>query len=90
MYIKRLLVGSISLSDDSQTLGENGGTASESQVADRGQSSGTAHILLQVLSWWSSTSHLIIVQQVQLFLNKFSMQKEEMYFKVLQTACHLF
>lgn len=50
MYIKRLLVGSISLSDDSQTLGENGGTASESQVADRGQSSGTAHILLQVLS----------------------------------------
>lgn len=34
MYLKRLLVGSISLSDDSQTLGENGGTAPESQEAD--------------------------------------------------------
>uniref|UniRef100_A0A8C1NDK4 Rho guanine nucleotide exchange factor (GEF) 1b n=1 Tax=Cyprinus carpio TaxID=7962 RepID=A0A8C1NDK4_CYPCA len=40
----------ISLSDDSQTLGENGGTAPESQEADGGQSSGTAHILLQVFS----------------------------------------
>ncbi|XP_073703893.1 rho guanine nucleotide exchange factor 1 [Garra rufa] len=39
MYLKRLFVGSISLSDDSQTLGENGGTASESQEADGGQSS---------------------------------------------------
>ncbi len=46
MYLKRLLVGSISLSDDSQTLGENGGTAPESKEADGGQSSGTAHILL--------------------------------------------
>ncbi|XP_016301406.1 rho guanine nucleotide exchange factor 1 isoform X2 [Sinocyclocheilus anshuiensis] len=36
MYLKRLLVGSISLSDDSQTLGEN---APESQEADGGQSS---------------------------------------------------
>ncbi|XDV40299.1 hypothetical protein PO909_009410 [Leuciscus waleckii] len=34
MYLKRLLVGSISLSDDSQTLGENGGMAPESQEAD--------------------------------------------------------
>ncbi len=50
MYLKRLLVGSISLSDDSQTLGENGGTAPESKEADGGQPSGTAHILLQVLS----------------------------------------
>lgn len=41
MHIKRLLVGSISLSDDSQTLGENGGTASESQVADRVEESST-------------------------------------------------
>uniref|UniRef100_A0A8C1ABZ4 Rho guanine nucleotide exchange factor (GEF) 1 n=1 Tax=Cyprinus carpio carpio TaxID=630221 RepID=A0A8C1ABZ4_CYPCA len=47
---KKLLIGSISLSDDSQTLGENGGTAPESQEADGGQSSGTAHILLQVFS----------------------------------------
>ncbi|XP_077069186.1 rho guanine nucleotide exchange factor 1 isoform X8 [Siphateles boraxobius] len=39
MYLKRLLVGSISLSDDSQTLGENGGTAPESQEADGVQSS---------------------------------------------------
>ncbi len=38
MYLKRLLVGSISLSDDSQTLGENGGTAPESKEADGGQS----------------------------------------------------
>lgn len=45
MYLKRLLVGSISLSDDSQTLGENGGVAPESQEAD-GVPSGTAHILL--------------------------------------------
>lgn len=34
MCLKRLLVGSISLSDDAQTLGENGGTAPESQDAD--------------------------------------------------------
>uniref|UniRef100_A0A8C1SSL1 Rho guanine nucleotide exchange factor (GEF) 1b n=1 Tax=Cyprinus carpio TaxID=7962 RepID=A0A8C1SSL1_CYPCA len=40
MYLKRLLVGSISLSDDSQTLGEN---AAESQEADGGQSSGNTH-----------------------------------------------
>jgi len=46
MYLKRLLVGSISLSDDSQTLGESGGTAPENQEADGVQSSGTAHILL--------------------------------------------
>lgn len=46
MYLKRLLVGSISLSDDSQTLGENGGTAPESQEADGGQSSSTAQKLL--------------------------------------------
>lgn len=39
MYLKRLLVGSISLSDDSQTLGENGGTAPESKEADGGQPS---------------------------------------------------
>ncbi|XP_050986532.1 rho guanine nucleotide exchange factor 1b isoform X8 [Labeo rohita] len=39
MYLKRLFVGSISLSDDSQTLGENGGTAPERQEADGGQSS---------------------------------------------------
>lgn len=58
MYLKRLFVGSISLSDDSQTLGENGGTAPERQEADGGQSSGSAHISLQVLSWRSSTSHL--------------------------------
>ncbi|XP_043116917.1 rho guanine nucleotide exchange factor 1b isoform X3 [Puntigrus tetrazona] len=41
MYLKRLLVGSISLSDDSQTLGENGGTAPESQVADGVEESST-------------------------------------------------
>lgn len=46
MNLKRLLVGSISLSDDSQTLGENGRTVPESQEADGGQSSGTAHKLL--------------------------------------------
>lgn len=46
MYLKRLLVGSISLSDDSQTLGENGGMAPENQDADGVHSSGTAHILL--------------------------------------------
>ncbi|XP_073781205.1 rho guanine nucleotide exchange factor 1 isoform X29 [Danio rerio] len=34
MCLKRLLVGSISLSDDAQTLGENGGMAPESQDAD--------------------------------------------------------
>ncbi|KAK2903011.1 hypothetical protein Q8A67_007724 [Cirrhinus molitorella] len=39
MNLKRLFVGSISVSDDSQALGENGGTASESQEADGGQSS---------------------------------------------------
>ncbi|KAK7147357.1 hypothetical protein R3I94_010009 [Phoxinus phoxinus] len=39
MCLKRLLVGSISLSDDSQTLGENGGTAPESLEADGVQSS---------------------------------------------------
>ncbi|XP_067264579.1 rho guanine nucleotide exchange factor 1 isoform X4 [Chanodichthys erythropterus] len=41
MYLKRLLVGSISLSDDSQTLGENGGTAPESQEADGVEESST-------------------------------------------------
>ncbi|XP_039536171.1 rho guanine nucleotide exchange factor 1b isoform X4 [Pimephales promelas] len=39
MYLKRLLVGSISLSDDSQSLGESGGTAPENQEADGVQSS---------------------------------------------------
>ncbi|XP_058602332.1 rho guanine nucleotide exchange factor 1b isoform X3 [Onychostoma macrolepis] len=41
MYLKRLLVGSISLSDDSQTLGENGGTAPEIQEADGVEESST-------------------------------------------------
>uniref|UniRef100_A0A673FEQ0 Rho guanine nucleotide exchange factor 1-like n=1 Tax=Sinocyclocheilus rhinocerous TaxID=307959 RepID=A0A673FEQ0_9TELE len=41
MYLKRLLVGSISLSDDSQTLGENGGMAPESQEADGVEESST-------------------------------------------------
>ncbi|XP_016141815.1 rho guanine nucleotide exchange factor 1-like isoform X8 [Sinocyclocheilus grahami] len=39
MYLKRLLVGSVSLSDDSQT--ENGGTAPESQEADGVEESST-------------------------------------------------
>ncbi|KTF91057.1 hypothetical protein cypCar_00015557 [Cyprinus carpio] len=41
MCLKRLLIGSISLSDDSQTLGENGGTAPESQEADGVEESST-------------------------------------------------
>ncbi|KAI2655223.1 Rho guanine nucleotide exchange factor 1 [Labeo rohita] len=41
MYLKRLFVGSISLSDDSQTLGENGGTAPERQEADGVEESST-------------------------------------------------
>ncbi|XP_056330707.1 rho guanine nucleotide exchange factor 1b isoform X4 [Danio aesculapii] len=37
MCLKRLLVGSISLSDDAQALGENGGTAPESQDSEGAQ-----------------------------------------------------
>ncbi|XP_065101641.2 rho guanine nucleotide exchange factor 1 isoform X2 [Paramisgurnus dabryanus] len=40
MYLKRLLVRSINLSDDSQTVGENGGAEPESQEADGCQSTG--------------------------------------------------
>ncbi|XP_051574615.1 rho guanine nucleotide exchange factor 1b isoform X2 [Myxocyprinus asiaticus] len=38
MCLKRLLVGSINLSDDSQTVGENGGAGPESQETDGFQS----------------------------------------------------
>ncbi|XP_052433896.1 rho guanine nucleotide exchange factor 1 isoform X2 [Carassius gibelio] len=41
MCLKRLLVGSISLSEDSQTPGENGGKAPESQEADGVEESST-------------------------------------------------
>lgn len=48
MSLKRLLVRSISLSDDSQAAGENGGARPESQETDGCQSSGTARVSLCV------------------------------------------
>lgn len=44
MSLKRLLVGSISLSDDLQADGENGGAGHESHETGGCQSSGTAFV----------------------------------------------